>query len=198
MDIGAMRLPEPTKRTSTKPASYLRGPITWDWLHTAMKLPGATIEVGLALWHFRALNKSLTFRKGVGDLARFRELSPDTVRRALHALENADLIKVTRTPGQKSVIEMLDSLVIPAGIPQITRDKGAAGSRGAHKSNPDTEAGLHTHGAGPRESPTEYAEKRNNSMTTRISLNDEITHEDRQSPAVGDRQPRMRECGNWS
>ena len=86
---------QPTNKHQIPPKSlqqYLRGPIGWDWLKTAMALPGSTLEVGLALWHYRALNKSLTFKKGVGDIAKFLELSKDTVRRALRSLEDAQLI----------------------------------------------------------------------------------------------------------
>ena len=96
-----------SKKGETVP-SYLRGPIAWTWLLTAMALRGSALKVGLVLWHYRALNKSLTFVKGTGDIAGFLHVSEDTVRRAIDALEDAGLIEVDCAPGRKCEIAMVE------------------------------------------------------------------------------------------
>lgn len=125
MDVSAIRLSARCDSVRRKPLPYLRGPITWQWLLTAMKLPGAAIKVGLVLWHFRSLNKSLTFRKGTGDIARFLGLSTDTVRRAMHALEDAGLIEVDCAPGRKCTITMVDFAAITTNDSCVTRDESS-------------------------------------------------------------------------
>ncbi len=107
MNVGVLILsggttPAPRRRR------YLRGPIYWDWLQAAQKLPGASLAVGLVLWDYRALNKSLTFKAGIGNIAKFLGYSSDTVRRAIGELATAGLIKKTCTPGQKCVFTMVD------------------------------------------------------------------------------------------
>lgn len=107
MDIGALRLPEAKAPVRVK-RIYLRGPITWDWLLVANKLPGASLDVGLVLWHHRSLKKSLTFKLGTGDIARFLGVSIDTVRRAIDSLESAGLIKLHCASGCKCTFTMVE------------------------------------------------------------------------------------------
>ena len=111
MNVKSLKLPPKRRGVTPVVRPYLRGPIPWDWLHVAMRLPGASVKVGIALWHYRALNRSLTFRKGTGDIARFLGLSSDTVRRAIDALEDAGLIRLECAPGRKCSITMLESPV---------------------------------------------------------------------------------------
>jgi hypothetical protein len=94
-------------------STYLRGPIAWAWLRAAMLLPGSAIEVGLVLWHYRALNRSPTFTKGTGDIARFLTRSPSTVRRAIDALAGVGLIEVDCAPGRKCKITMVEVIEAP-------------------------------------------------------------------------------------
>lgn len=112
MDISTLRLPRNTTPTPRK-RRYLRGPIDWEWLHVAGRLPGASLKVGLVLWHYRALNKSLTFKTGARDISKFLLVSIDTVSRAIDALESAGLIQLDCASGQKCVFTMVE--VPPAG-----------------------------------------------------------------------------------
>ena len=98
------RMPMPDK---PKCQPYLRGPIPWGWLRTAIALPGSGLEVGLALWHYRALNRSVEFRVGIRDVADLLGLSSDTVRRGLRALVGAGLVGVSCQPGRKSTFTIL-------------------------------------------------------------------------------------------
>jgi hypothetical protein len=125
MDVEALRLlgdttPAPRRRR------YLRGPIYWDWLLAAGGLPGASLKVGLVLWDYRALKKSLTFKMGIGNIAKFLGSSSDTVRRAIGELESAGLITKDCAPGQKCVFTMVE--IPPAGIPG-TQETRAGDSR---------------------------------------------------------------------
>ena len=96
-----------------KPPEYLRGPIGWVWLRLAARLPGSALKVGLVLWHYRALNKSMTFKTGTRDIARFLGLSPDTVRRAIDALADVGLIRLSCAPGRKCLITMVEISTVP-------------------------------------------------------------------------------------
>ena len=87
---------------------YLRGPISMDWLVRASNLPGSALTVGLSLWQLRALRKSMTFSAGIGDMASRWQLSHDTVRRALWALNCAGLIGIRSKAGSKNIITMLE------------------------------------------------------------------------------------------
>jgi hypothetical protein len=58
-DVDSLRLPSgvAASLTPNKPArfrrgqKFLRGPIPWDWLSVASRLPGKALQVGLAIWH---------------------------------------------------------------------------------------------------------------------------------------------------
>lgn len=66
-----------------------------------MSLKGAALSVGLILWYFRGLKKSMTFKVGIQDIAGHIRKSWLTTQRALFALEKAGLIKIERHDGQK-------------------------------------------------------------------------------------------------
>lgn len=121
MNIDTLRLPgnKTTMAVSVKKTvqPYLRGPIPWSWLHAAIKLPGSAVEVGLALWHFRAVKKSLTFKTGIGDIAAFLGVSTATVRRAIDALQLAGLIERECLEGRKCLITMVEApIVLDLGV----------------------------------------------------------------------------------
>ena len=92
--------------TGKKIQPYLKGPIYWQWLHKAINLPGASLAVGLTLWHYRSLTKSLRFKVGLGDISKLTGKSKDAARRGLRSLQMAGLIQIERKPGRKSFVSL--------------------------------------------------------------------------------------------
>jgi DNA-binding transcriptional ArsR family regulator len=85
---------------------FLRGPIPWDWLSVAARLPGKALQVGLAVWHLSGLKNAMTV-----ELSRVPLESLGVTRQAayrgLKALENAGLIKAGRRSGRKTRVTIL-------------------------------------------------------------------------------------------
>ena len=108
MDLGILKLESrqvfPKKRK--KPERYLRGPIPMNWIISAGELAGSSLLIGMVLWHFRSLRKSTELKIGIGDLSKFCNIHPDTVRRAINSLEDAGLISVERKIGCKNMITL--------------------------------------------------------------------------------------------
>ena len=86
--------------------AFLKGPIPWDWLVQAGRLPGQALAVSLVLWREAGCEnrRTLPFRLS---LARQFGMHPDTARRALHALEQAGLISTVCIPGRRLEVTLL-------------------------------------------------------------------------------------------
>ena len=87
---------------------YLRGPISWAWLQEAVTLGHGALATGLAIWHLRALNKSLTFKASLRQLRKWSGISEKMTRIGLHKLEGAGLVRVVRVPGQSPTITLVE------------------------------------------------------------------------------------------
>jgi hypothetical protein len=64
--------PHPKKPTASS-GHYLRGPIPWGWLKKAIEV--GAVNTGLAIWHFRALKKNMTFSASLYQLRKWTGLS---------------------------------------------------------------------------------------------------------------------------
>src|SRR5689334_10844605 len=79
----------------TRPAGerFLKGPVPWEWITAAGKLPGRALHVGIVLWHLAGLacSRTVPFR-----LARLEGMGVNcqAARRGLRALEAAGLVAV--------------------------------------------------------------------------------------------------------
>ena len=74
---------------------FLKGPIPWDWLATAMTLPGTALHVAIRLWFLGGMKddpKVTLSLSGMEHLGVARE----TARRGLRSLESAGLVSVER------------------------------------------------------------------------------------------------------
>ena len=107
---GAMPCQPPRpKAPRHKPGEmFLKGPIPWEWLKEAARLPGKALAVALVAWHLRGLRKSNNFRMEPSK-ARSLGLSPRVARRGLKALENAGLVAVARHRGRSPEVTLLIS-----------------------------------------------------------------------------------------
>jgi hypothetical protein len=87
---------------------FLRGPVPWKWIQQAGALPGKALAVGLLLWLQAGCSKGRVVRFS---MTRAAELGchPDTVRRGIHALESAGLVRVERPAGRCLLVTLLDA-----------------------------------------------------------------------------------------
>jgi hypothetical protein len=86
---------------------FLKGPIPWDWLTQAARLPGKTLHVALELWResgcrrgSRTVPLSSSKLKSLG-------VSRDTSYAALARLETAKLVSVERRRGRAPQVTIL-------------------------------------------------------------------------------------------
>lgn len=89
-----------------KAALFLRGPIPLAWLGRAASLPGKTINVAIALWWCHGMAKGKPFKLTQTALKTLN-IERDAASTGLTRLEEADLIRVERRPGQRPTISML-------------------------------------------------------------------------------------------
>lgn len=85
---------------------FLKGPIPWNWIEAVSGLGAGAILVGLCLWRNAGMSKTGSLRltnaslDGVG-------INRMAKSRALHALEEAGLIRVERPPGCLPVVTLI-------------------------------------------------------------------------------------------
>jgi len=76
------------------------------WLNMAAKLPGKTLNVGIAIWWLAGMSKTTAFkltRKALNQLGVSRDATSDALKR----LEEHGLILVKRSPGQRPTVEIV-------------------------------------------------------------------------------------------
>jgi hypothetical protein len=78
---------------------FLRGPVPWEWLDRAGRLPGKALFVGLVLWQDAGCKKDRTLRLNLTQLVG-SGVSLDTARRGLRSLEAAGLVSIAYSPGR--------------------------------------------------------------------------------------------------
>jgi hypothetical protein len=85
---------------------FLKGPIPMAWLNAAAKLPGKTLNVGIAIWWLAGMSKNSSFkitRKALDQLGVSRDAASDALKR----LEEQRLILVKRSPGQRPTVQIV-------------------------------------------------------------------------------------------
>jgi hypothetical protein len=85
---------------------FLKGPIPMAWLNVAARLPGKTLNVGIAIWWLAGMSKTTSFkltRKALDQLGVSRDATSDALKR----LEDNCLIRVQRLPGQRPTVQIL-------------------------------------------------------------------------------------------
>src|SRR5262249_7395748 len=91
---------------------FIKGPIPAFWVARAGKLRRSALVVGIALWMIQGLRRTKDlqdpdgFRVNAESVARDWSLSRRSVIRALHDLERATLIHVTRRPGRTPRVQI--------------------------------------------------------------------------------------------
>ena len=99
---------------------FLKGPIPWEWLTRAARLPGSTLLVALALWQEAGMRNNRAVHFCLSSLAEFGR-SVQAARRGLRMLETAGLVAVRVKPGQCLDVTILDVTTVPPGSGAIVR-----------------------------------------------------------------------------
>ena len=93
---------------------FLKGPIPWDWVETASKLPGKALALGMLLWREAGID-------GIGPVtitsAKVAALGMDrsAKSRAIADLERAGLVRVERRPRQNPLVTLVETTNLRAG-----------------------------------------------------------------------------------
>ncbi len=106
-DVDIDALEPKAERPPVSGGRFLKGPIPWSWIAAAAALPGQALLIGLCLWRLAGALKTKTVSFGNSDL---KPLGIDRASksRALRALEQAGLIKVTRQSGRFPKVTLLN------------------------------------------------------------------------------------------
>ena len=89
-----------------KGQAFLKGPIPLAWLERAARLPGKSLQAGIALWYAAGLTRSA--RIPLSNIAGVRfGLDRNAKYRALAWLERAGLVEVERKLGRSPVVTIL-------------------------------------------------------------------------------------------
>jgi hypothetical protein len=88
---------------------FIKGPIPYAWIASACRLPGVGLHVAMAYrLHAKRFGFSHGRHWGIADIAKGMRVGRDTARRGLHAAELAGLVSVSRAPGRKPAVSILD------------------------------------------------------------------------------------------
>ena len=85
---------------------FLKGPVPFPWLEAAARLPGKSLQTGIALWYAAGLARSASVPLSNISGVRFG-LDRNAKYRALAWLEEAGLITVERKLGRAPVVTLL-------------------------------------------------------------------------------------------
>lgn len=86
---------------------FVKGQIPLDWLKLAAALPGKSLNVAMACWFLKGLNKSDSFELE-GKTLDFLNVKRHAGYRALKALEQARLVLVEQKPGRRPRVTIIN------------------------------------------------------------------------------------------
>lgn len=89
-------------------APFIKGPISVGWLNQAAALPGKALNLALAILWLLGMNKGAPVKVSKKALACFC-ISTDAYRDGIKRLEAAGLITVTRLPGQRPLVGVVQA-----------------------------------------------------------------------------------------
>lgn len=79
-----------------------------SWLYKASHLPGKAINIAIAVWHLAGMCGRIGIKLNRRVLEGMK-ISPDALGDGLRRLEAAGLIRVTRLPGQRPLIDIREA-----------------------------------------------------------------------------------------
>lgn len=104
---------------------FLRGPIAWDWLMTAARLPGRALHIAVVIWDLVWRGDSMNVQLSLAAAAKELGCDRSSASRALAALAVAGLVETKHVPGRKVQVTVLNA---PAAVdaPVMTAPTDAA------------------------------------------------------------------------
>lgn len=109
IDVGVV-----TGRPDKKPAKprkedkrFLKAPLPWNWLCSASRLPGKTLNVAVALRFIAGIKKDNRI-KMQGAVLKELGISRQTYNNGLKQLERAGLVTIEKGPGQTPIVTLVD------------------------------------------------------------------------------------------
>jgi hypothetical protein len=96
--------PPPPKK---KRKLFIRGPIPFNWISEAARLPGKCLHVSVCLWFLAGLKRSRTVILPRSKL-RLLGVGRGASYRGLKLLEQAGLVSVVREPGKNPIVTILE------------------------------------------------------------------------------------------
>jgi len=85
---------------------FVKGPIPLDWLKEVAILPGKSLNVAMAIQWLEGMSGGKPVKLTKKAEASFN-VSSDTSRECLNRLEEAGLIRLTRSPGKRPLIQVV-------------------------------------------------------------------------------------------
>jgi len=119
-DLGDFRIVDGSPCAAPKTARFnrrqlRRGPVRpfivatpLEWETKAARLPGKALHVARALWYLSGLRKTTDGIKMQARVLSVFGVSHQSYNRCLKRMETAGLVRVERSPGQTSVVSILD------------------------------------------------------------------------------------------
>jgi hypothetical protein len=105
---GSKANPPSQKPPRHKPGEkFLRGPIPWNWITQAARLPGKAFHVAIVVWFLAGIKSRRTVPLS-GSALRGLGVNRHSGYRGLKALEMAGLVSVSRHVGRNSMVTILD------------------------------------------------------------------------------------------
>jgi hypothetical protein len=101
-----------------KPKERYVRTIPLTWVVQAAGLPGKALHVGVVLWYLSGVKKSCTVKFTPSQTNRFG-VNRETSRRALQALEKAQLISVKRSGRKSPIVTILPAPASPKTIAAV-------------------------------------------------------------------------------
>ena len=96
-----------TRRPRSQRGRFLKGPIPWNWLSAAARLPGRALHVALSIRFWAGIKKTDRIAVSVSGLSELG-LNRHAAYRGLQALEEAGLVSVVRHQGRKPWVTIIE------------------------------------------------------------------------------------------
>ena len=94
---------------------FLRGPIAWEWLMTAARLPGRALHVAIVIWDLVWRTDSMSVHLSLTAAAKELVCDRSSASRALAALAVAGLVETKHVSGRKVQVTVLNA---PTNAPE--------------------------------------------------------------------------------
>lgn len=111
-------MPSTRRLHRTRQARFLKGPIPWNWLEEAARLPGKALHVALEVWRESGCSRAQTVKVSTSALGSLG-VSRRAAYAALRRLEVAQLVSVDRHRGRSPIVTILNSGNTPTVSPTV-------------------------------------------------------------------------------